>query len=84
MCKGRRAREPGRHLSDDGLSGLVILVEEVVGLNEELAGVLLWLRHPPLPQQHRLIGAFVRVKLLGRTWTLNKTYTHIRMDAKGG
>lgn len=77
MCIGRRASEPECHLSDDGLSGLVIFVEEVVGLNEELAGVLLWLSHPPLPQQHRLIGAFVRVELLSRTWTLNKTYTHI-------
>lgn len=73
MCNGG---EPERHLSDDGLSGLVISVEEVVGLNEELAGVLLWLSHPPLPQQHRLIGAFVRVKLLSRTRKLNKTHTY--------
>lgn len=52
------------HLSDNGLSGLVIFVEEVVGLNEELAGVFLRLSHPPLPQQDGRIGAFVSVKLL--------------------
>lgn len=52
------------HLSDDGLSGLVIFVEEVVGLDEELAGVLLRLSHPLLPQHDGHIGAFISVKLL--------------------
>lgn len=52
------------YLSDDGLSGLVIFVEEVVGLNKELAGVFLRLSHPLLPQQDGRIGVFVSVKLL--------------------
>lgn len=64
VCDRWRASEPESHLSDDGLSGLVIFVEEVVSLNEELAGVLLRLSHPLLPQQDGLIGAFVSVKLL--------------------
>lgn len=59
-----RASGPGRHLSDDGVSGLVMLEEEVVGLNEELAGVFLRLSHPPLPQQDGRVGVFVSVKLL--------------------
>lgn len=42
------------YLSNDSLSGLIILVEEVVGLNEKLAGVFLNLGHPLLPQQHRV------------------------------
>ena len=40
-----------RYLSYDSLSGLVELEEEVVCLDEELAGVLLHLGHPLLPQQ---------------------------------
>lgn len=64
VCDGQRAGEPESHLSDDGLPGLVIFVEEVVSLNEELAGVLLRLSHPLLPQQDGLIGDFVSVKLL--------------------
>lgn len=62
MAPAARWREP--HLSDDGLSGLVVSVEEVVGLNEELAGVFLGLSHPLLPQQDGLVGAFIGVKLL--------------------
>lgn len=46
-----------RYLSDDSLPGLVVLVEEVIGLDEELAGVLLSLGHPLPPQQHRLVEA---------------------------
>lgn len=37
------------YLSNDSLSGLIILVEEVVSLNEKLAGVFLNLGHPLLP-----------------------------------
>lgn len=51
-------------LSDDGLPGLVVLVEEVVGLDEQLTGVLLDLGHPPPPQQQRLVGARLGVQLL--------------------
>lgn len=57
--------------------------EEVVGLNEELAGVFLGLSHPPLPQQDRRAGALVGVKLLRaapqmeKKMTLNKTYARI-------
>lgn len=69
-----------RYLSNDGLSGLVILVEEVVGLNEQLTGVFLGLGHPLPPQQHGVVGAGLGVKVL--VWTawetesrrLNKTY----------
>lgn len=52
------------YLSNDGLSGLVVLVEEVVSLNEKLAGVFLNLSHPLLPQQHRFIRARLGVELL--------------------
>lgn len=52
------------YLSNYSLSGLVVLVEEVVGLNEKLAGVLLSLSHSLLPQQHRVIGACLSVELL--------------------
>lgn len=55
---------PESHLGDDGLSGLVIFEEEVVGLDEELTGVFLRLSHPPLPQQDGRTGAVVSVKLL--------------------
>lgn len=54
----------GYYLSNDSLSGLVVLVEEVVSLNEKLAGVLLDLGHPPLPQQHGVIRARLSVELL--------------------
>lgn len=37
------------YLSNDSLSGLIVLVKEVVGLNEKLAGVFLNLSHPLLP-----------------------------------
>lgn len=53
-----------RYLGNDGLSGLVVLVEEVVGLDEELAGVFLGLGHPLLPQQHGLMKTGLRVELL--------------------
>lgn len=52
------------YLSNDSLSGLVVLEEQVVSLNEKLAGVLLDLRHPPLSQQHGVIGARLSVELL--------------------
>lgn len=54
-----------RHLGNDGLSGLVVLEEEVVGLDEELAGVFLGLGHPLLPQQHGLVKTRLEVELLG-------------------
>lgn len=53
-----------RYLGNDGLSGLVVLVEEVVGLDEELAGVFLGLGHPLLPQQHGLVKTGLGVELL--------------------
>lgn len=52
------------YLSNDGFSGLVILVEEVVGLNEQLAGVFLNLGHPLPPQQHRVTEVSLSVELL--------------------
>lgn len=54
------------YLSNHRLPGLVVLEEEVVSLNEKLAGVFLHLGHPPFPQQHGVIGADLGVKLLVR------------------
>lgn len=53
-----------RYLGNDSLSGLVVLEEEVVGLDEELAGVFLGLGHPLLPQQHGLVKTGLGVELL--------------------
>lgn len=54
------------YLSDDRLPGLVVLEEEMVRLNEKLAGVFLNLGHPLLSQQHRVIEAHLSVELLVR------------------
>lgn len=53
------------HLCDNSFPGLVVLEEEVVCLDEELTGVLFYLSHPPLPQQHRVTGRLLGMELLG-------------------
>lgn len=45
-----------QYLCDDSLSGAVVLEEEVVSLDEELAGVLLYLSCSLLPQDHRTMS----------------------------
>lgn len=47
------------YLSDDSLSGAVVFVEQVVGLDEELTGVLLFPSRPPPPQDDRTMGALL-------------------------
>lgn len=54
------------YLSDDSFAGLVVFEEKVVRLNKQLAGVLLSLGHPLLPQQHRVAGVGLGVELLLR------------------
>lgn len=61
-----------RYLSDDSLSGLVVLEKEVVGLNEKLTGIFLSLGHPLPPQQHRVIRVGLSVKKL-LVWAAQET-----------
>lgn len=49
------------YLSYDGFSGTVVFVEEVVCLDEELAGVFLSLGRSPLPQDHRPVHLLLLV-----------------------
>lgn len=49
----------GAYLGNDGLSCAVVFEEEVVSLDEELAGVFLFCRCPLSPQNNRTMGALL-------------------------